>query len=1057
MSQKRFTHERLEPRIALDGVLGSAWQALADNSLGEAPNLTRAVPVDSSPPKLTQFTTAADLRQHLIDAALAQYAGLFGRSAWDWRLWQDAWLSGLEDAVPIADGTTALPGGTNVQVDGVDEGDFVKTDGKYLYQLVDRELLIIDIQDPTQLRITARLATGPSATPREIYVIDDRLTIISESPGLFVSDIVSQARIAANDALGFWQPAFEPTIEVAVYDIRDRTAPRLLETSSLDGTLLETRAIGNFVYLVTQDWADLPAPKIECSEEGTPNDPPGIPDQWRLPLLNLLADGTDPGLDLPRVAPPQHPQCVYESRDAYVARLVELPLDGWLPEMRVLDGAHNEIAQGLLVQPTAFHEVAGELGLNIVTILAMDVADDLPGPDNSAAVLQDGASEVYASQSHLFLGNLKWNSDSVATTLTQFQLTGAEVLPAAIGAVPGQLLNQFAMDEYQGFLRVATTRGWGDAATNQLYVLRARDGLLEVVGQLSKDLAPGERLFAARFLGDQAFLSTFRQIDPLFTIDLSDPTSPEVVGELQIPGFSLYLHPVAPGYLVGLGRDADVESGRQLEPQLTLFDVSDPSSPRAAATFLFAQDGHGWSHSEAFWNHHAISYFPQYQTLVVPLESSGWQPWDGLIGMNDVMPWKPRYDFWVLQIDTAADAEAIRLRGTIAHDSPARRSLEVAGNLFTVATDDVQVHPILDPSTLIDQLPVVRRTVDDGVPLVKFRLEPTDLDGNPLVMIEVGQEFLLNIFVQDLRAEGTGVFGGYLDAHFDADLTAVAGPIAHGTNYSNGIAGSVDIAGMVDEIGGFASFERLGSGELLLAQVPFVANAVGQLVFTADAADELPAHDVTIYDVNLPVAHSAIEFLGATLNIVDGFHNRTLSTDTNGDGNTSALDALVVVNFLNRHGTQSIVALRELPLDVPAGEGTARQLGVNYFYLDVNSDGYVSPIDVLGVINLLNVSGTTAPEGEDPRVLAWPRWETAPPGVIADNDELAAGDEEPANSPDVRPALTEAVDCLDVAGSVSSAADGSDSLLDEIAQTGRLLPDCGHESLFGELWANFAD
>jgi uncharacterized secreted protein with C-terminal beta-propeller domain len=176
------------------------------------------------------------------------------------------------------------------------------------------------------------------------------------------------------------------------------------------------------------------------------------------------------------------------------------------------------------------------------------------------------------------------------------------------------------MDEHEGHLRVATTEGW-DRPTNNVFVMQSNEEKLEVVGSVT-GITPGETIFAARFLGDQAFLVTFQFIDPLVSLDLSDPLNPVVVGELEIPGFSNYLHPLAGGYLLGLGRDADPANGWAQEPQISLFNVQDLASPLLVDRQLIDGGSNAWT--PAFFNHHAISFFEDVGLFAVPFHFPVW-------------------------------------------------------------------------------------------------------------------------------------------------------------------------------------------------------------------------------------------------------------------------------------------------------------------------------------------------------------------------------------------------------------------------------------------------
>jgi uncharacterized secreted protein with C-terminal beta-propeller domain len=241
-------------------------------------------------------------------------------------------------------------------------------------------------------------------------------------------------------------------------------------------------------------------------------------------------------------------------------------------------------------------------------------------------MLTSYASTVYATADNVYVATPNWSENTgEMTTITAFSLGGesgsgesGSVRVEAAGSVPGHLLNQFSLDEHEGYLRVATTSGWGRDATSGVYVLEAQEDQLVVVGSVT-GITPGESLFAARFLGDRAYLVTFERIDPLISIDFSDPTQPTIGGELEIPGFSHYLHPVAGGFLIGLGRNATPQTGIANDPQFSLFDVQDLSNPTLLDRELIPVGSQAWS--SAFFDHHAIQFFDDAGILAVPFQA----------------------------------------------------------------------------------------------------------------------------------------------------------------------------------------------------------------------------------------------------------------------------------------------------------------------------------------------------------------------------------------------------------------------------------------------------
>ena len=234
-------------------------------------------------------------------------------------------------------------------------------------------------------------------------------------------------------------------------------------------------------------------------------------------------------------------------------------------------------------------------GLDMLTVLTIDMDKGLPEVDSDAVMT--GAETVYASPRRLYVATQRWISESVpeqnlhgGTTIHEFDASNSgETTYRASGRVPGFLLNQWAMSERGGVLRVASSEaptwlGGNQQLDGQSYVttLARRDGQLAQLGQVG-GLGKGERIYSVRFIDDVGYVVTFRQVDPLYIVDLSAPANPRVRGELKIRGYSAYLHPVGGDLLLGVGQDA-TEQGQLRGTQLSLFDVSDPAQPRACTS-----------------------------------------------------------------------------------------------------------------------------------------------------------------------------------------------------------------------------------------------------------------------------------------------------------------------------------------------------------------------------------------------------------------------------------------------------------------------------------------
>lgn len=523
---------------------------------------------------------------------------------------------------------------TNTQVAGVDEPDLVKTDGTTLYSTLDGRLSIVDLAGDTPvLQGSLDLPTGtqggggiPAGIDQpQLLVEGDRVLAIAQGWGGDGGD-----GPMTDDLPNRWTPG-GPSTELTLVDVADRTAPRILERLSVDGTLLGARLVDGRAHLVTST--------------GGP----------RLDFVYPTGNGGEP------VA------------EATNQKVIETSvIEDWLPQARTL-GPDGELRRaGPAVACEAVSHPGVDAGEGTVTVLSVDV-DGGTLADHDATAVQAAGETIYASGGTLYVATHQMPppeafedpaalpATGLVTSIHAFDL--AEAGPAAYlatGEVEGRLLNQFAMDEHEGVLRVATTvdGAWGPGAdgTSESFVttLERRDGDLVELGKVG-DMGRGEQIHSVRFLGEVGYVVTFRQVDPLYTIDLSDPASPTVTGELKIPGFSSYLHPTEAGKLIGIGQDADPETGMTTGTQVSVFDVSDPANPLRTAQWTLP----GGS-STAEGDHHAFLWWAAEDLLVVPMSSSQ------IVPMDDAQRGVPTWFEGAIGLDVT-DA-AIGERGRIVHE-----------------------------------------------------------------------------------------------------------------------------------------------------------------------------------------------------------------------------------------------------------------------------------------------------------------------------------------------------------------------------------------------------
>ena len=223
-------------------------------------------------------------------------------------------------------------------------------------------------------------------------------------------------------------------------------------------------------------------------------------------------------------------------------------------------------------------------------------------------------NEIYASRESLYVTRANYEDEKYTTAIHKFEIKNGKVGYKATGSVPGTLLNQFSMDEYDGYFRITTTQGntWDDSSVYNLYVL---DDSLDTVGTL-EGLAKGEKIYSTRFMGEKCYIVTYKTVDPLFVIDLSNPENPTVLGELKIPGYSSYLHPLGENYLIGFGEDSIEKSYLNWKGEtevtayatglkMAIFDVTDYNNPKELHSIKIGARG---SYSELLYNHKSLLF-----------------------------------------------------------------------------------------------------------------------------------------------------------------------------------------------------------------------------------------------------------------------------------------------------------------------------------------------------------------------------------------------------------------------------------------------------------------
>ncbi|MEE8397866.1 MAG: beta-propeller domain-containing protein [Desulfobacterales bacterium] len=489
--------------------------------------------------------------------------------------------------------TTLAPSGvgsddysqTNTQESGVAESDRTKTDGTYMYVADDRKITIIEAVPANAMSLVSTIDVNGSVG--ELYLFDGILVVLyipdgSGGNSWSGTNLSGQADVG----LPYWLPVDTQT-GIMLVDVSEPSTPGIIQEVRADGSLLSSRLTGGKLHVVQQYLPDLPP-------------------------LELYYDGTQADRD--------------EVIDANTESLDPLSLDDLIPFYETVDENGNTIDSGRLVAVEDFYQPDDPEGGSIIALMTFDM-NNADQPFQSVGLIAD-AHLVYASTESLYTGATVWDGSAgfVAdydqrqqTVIHKFDLTGEAVRIKGTGRVQGQALNQFSFSEYEGVLRVATTTGrrWGSSTlSNHVYCLEETGGALETIGRL-EGLAPGEKLYAARFLGPRGFLVTYVKIDPLFTLDLSDPTDPRVAGELKVPGYSDYIHPLGENHLLTIGKDTVVQGGTAWYQgvQLSIFDISDFADPT-----LLHVEKIGARGTESISTHKAFTFWAQYGLLAIPID-----------------------------------------------------------------------------------------------------------------------------------------------------------------------------------------------------------------------------------------------------------------------------------------------------------------------------------------------------------------------------------------------------------------------------------------------------
>lgn len=569
--------------------------------------------------------------------------------------------------------------GTNNQEDGVDEADLVKTDGYHVYALNGTRLHIFGV--PQFGELTPESVTSIEGHPREMLLDKDagRAVVFSY---VYVQQLPADHPLRALTGVGNgtddWYWRADVLTKMTVLDISDRTAPTLLREVYYEGWYQTARKVDASVRVST--YASINQPVLW--------------DWWQILESTNYNKSAAKAIAADRI------------RDLSLAELT--------PQMFVRNPSGQFTVHGLSQSACqGFYRPTDSHARGIASIISFDLLGPTMSFDadhvvsNWATFYSSRDKMVLAEPAHDWWWYWWFQDDPDQLNVHVFDISEpGKSRYTGSGRVYGQLSDQFAIDEEAGAIRLATTTnifrqwwGWGDAAEttpppmeNHVWVLEPQGPRYDVVGHVG-GIALGERIMSARLIGDKGYLVTFRQVDPLFTLDLSDNTNPHVVGELKIPGFSTYIHPLSTDKLLTIGVGGD-ENGANWRTTVSTFDVGDFAHPALSATLPIEGEA-GWGWSEAMWEHKAFQYFAPKKLLAVPQSN---YTYDG---------YTYRYlsQLKVINVDDATGA--LSMKGTIDHSSfytpdqwwsyqDIRRSIFMGEYLYAISDKAITVHRLSD-------------------------------------------------------------------------------------------------------------------------------------------------------------------------------------------------------------------------------------------------------------------------------------------------------------------------------------------------------------------------
>jgi len=505
-------------------------------------------------------------------------------------------------------GTSVDYSKTNVQVEGVDEPDIVKTDGTYLYIVSDNKVIIVKVYPAGDAMILGNIEFNSSLSVLSIFIDGSRLLVFLQT---YDFPILKNA-FPEDSKISYWYSS--PDTYVKIYDLEDISNPTLVKDIVVGGSFSGARLIGDYVYVITTQYSystdenDTIIPRLMVNDEVV--DVPlsdiyyvDIPEKsstfTNIVSVNIHDDSEDVHQKIFLLGTTQtlyvSENNIYVSYSMWYydySTLEKILEDRLLPILPDSARTQLDTVDGLNLEDYQKQMVAQWIIQNYVKSLS---------DEQKSAVVKDIAK------------------DTEKTIIHRISINNGEISYEAQGTVAGYINDQFSLSEYDGYLHVSTTLSGSSISyyvgsfqsQNNIYVL---DMDLQLVGSL-EDIASGETIYATRFVDNICYLVTYRQVDPFFVIDLSSPTDPHVLGQLKIPGYSTYLHSYDETHIIGIGRDDS-------KVKISLFDVSDMNNPVELSNYSIENnESTWWSDSSALYEHKAFLFDKEKNLLVIPAGS----------------------------------------------------------------------------------------------------------------------------------------------------------------------------------------------------------------------------------------------------------------------------------------------------------------------------------------------------------------------------------------------------------------------------------------------------